>query len=81
MFINSDVNSNNILLSNLDASLSTVKLEDLNNDRLLRIYGLRDAQNYSPFKKAFFEDVAKNNPGAQTHKTRALEVWPGFGIF
>ncbi|KAI1948000.1 hypothetical protein LOZ12_002099 [Ophidiomyces ophidiicola] len=59
--VHTDVNPNNIFISNLGAPIPTVKLGDLDN--------------------AFSEGVAKNFQGAQTHETRAPEVWQGFGVW
>ncbi|KAM5437511.1 hypothetical protein McanMca71_000876 [Microsporum canis] len=59
--VHTDVNPNNVFLSNLDSPSPIVKLGDLDN--------------------AFSEGVAKNNPSAQTHETRAPEVWKGLGVW
>ncbi|KKK21566.1 hypothetical protein AOCH_003926 [Aspergillus ochraceoroseus] len=59
--VHTDINPNNIFISNLDAPLPTVKLGDLDN--------------------AFSEGVAKNSQNAQTHETRAPEVWQGLGVW
>ncbi|KLJ05802.1 hypothetical protein EMPG_09321 [Blastomyces silverae] len=59
--VHTDVNPNNIFLSDLEALIPTVKLGDLDN--------------------AFSEGAAKNYQGAQTHETRAPEVWRGVGVW
>ncbi|KAK2735225.1 hypothetical protein FQN55_002225 [Onygenales sp. PD_40] len=59
--VHTDVNPNNIFLSDLEAAIPTVKLGDLDN--------------------AFSEGAARNYQGAQTHETRAPEVWQGLGVW
>ena len=36
---------------------------------------------FAKLRQAFAEGVAKNNPNAQTHETRAPEVWKGLGVW